>query len=48
MSLERLQLSGGLLAVADLLAVIAAGLACFVVTRLSETQEAKWRLQKAV
>ena len=44
-SLNRIQLSVGMLTLADIAAAVSAGLACFVVTRLSETQEAKWELQ---
>jgi hypothetical protein len=44
-SLPKLQLSVGMLTLADLAAGLSAGLACFVVTRLSETQETKWELQ---
>lgn len=44
-SLGRIQLSVGMLTLADVAAGVSAGLACFVVTRLSETQEAKWALQ---
>lgn len=45
-SLAQLQLAVGLMAAADVLAGLAAGLACFVITRLSSTQEAKWALQR--
>jgi hypothetical protein len=43
-NLQRIQLSLALIILADLAAGLSAGLACFVVTRLSETQEAKWAL----
>ena len=45
-SLQRIQLSVGLTTLADLAAGLSAGLACYVVTRLSETQEAKWERQQ--
>lgn len=47
LNLQKLQLSVGMVTLSDLLAGVAAGLACFVVMRLSDIQEAKWELQKA-
>ncbi|MBW2270267.1 MAG: DUF4328 domain-containing protein [Deltaproteobacteria bacterium] len=44
-NLQRIQVSMSLLTLADVAAGISAGLACFVVTRLSESQEAKWEAQ---
>ena len=44
LNLQRIQLSMSLLTLADVTAGLSAGLACFVVTRLSETQEEKWAL----
>ncbi len=44
LNLQRIQLSMSLLTLADITAGLSAGLACFVVTRLSETQEEKWAL----
>lgn len=43
-SLPRIQLTISVLTLSDLAAGISAGLACYVVTRLSETQEEKWEL----
>ena len=45
LSIPKLQLTSALRAVADVMAAVAAFLACFVVGRISEAQERKRELQ---